>query len=329
MTKSRIQLSLIGLTALISCAAHAQDSYKFLGTLDLGYFKDYDGQNKTGSISRSNIAFDANKDLGNGLALTGKVNTRFYLHNPNTNQNFVNEDPKYLGSGEATVGIKGTDWGQVRVGRALTALWKNDGAYDAWDNYDTIASPAWVLWHGNSPADPNASTKGASYSRLNNGLFYSSPNFNGFSVDASYGIKTQDNDLNHSTSVALKYNQKDYGAMLAREKTPAGNTIMFLGGKVNLGNLTLMAGYDDEQLQSGKSNRSYSASTRYTIGAMSYLAGFGVQRDYGNAKFYSLGLSYAYKPNINFYGSYGNQGKGLWGNTTSKDAIGVGVNYSF
>lgn len=328
MTPS-IPRALIGITALFALAAHAEDSYKFSGTLDLGYYKDFDGNTKTGSISRSNIAFDANKDLSGGMALTGKINTRVRLRNPDTRENFVNEDPKYFGSGEATVGLKDSQWGHVRFGRAITALWNNDWAYDAWYNYDSIASPAWWLWHGNSPADPNASTKGASFARLNNGVFYTSPNFNGFSVDASYGIQTQDKDRNHSTSVALKYDQKDYGALFAHEKTPAGNTVNFLAGKVNFGALSVMAGYDDEKLQNGKANRSYSASARYTDGAMSYLAGVGVQRDYGNAKFYSAGLSYAYKPNLNIYGSYGNQGKGLWGSTSAKDALGVGVNYSF
>lgn len=324
-----VRIGAIALGALLAYAAQAEDSYKFSGTLDLGYYKDFDGESKTGSISRSNIAFDANKDLGEGLALTGKVNTRFFLRNGNTHENFVNEDPKYLGSGEFTLGLKGTDWGQLRAGRALTALWQNDWAYDAWYNYDSIASPAWWLWHGNSAADPNASSKNASFARLNNGLFYSSPTYNGFSLDASYGAKTQDLDRNHSTSVALKYNQSAYGVMYANEKTPAGNTINFLGGKVNFGPLSLMLAYDDEKLYSGKKNRSYTASARYTDGPMSYMLGTGVQRDYDNAKFYSAGVSYAYKPNVNIYGSYGNQGKGLWGSTSSKDAFGVGVNYSF
>jgi predicted porin len=327
---SRIQLGLIGLSALLACTAQAQDSYKFSGTLDLGYYKDYDGEKKTGSISRSNVAFDANKDLGSGLSATGRINTRFFLRNPNTGENLVNEDPKYLGAGEATVGLKSNTWGQVRVGRALTALWNNDWAYDAWYNYDSIASPAWHLWHGNSAADPNASARNASFARLNNGVFYTSPTFGGgFSVDASFGTKTQDKDLNRSTSVALKYNQKDYGVMVAREKTPAGNTISFLSGKMNFGKLSVMAAYDDEKLVAGNKNRSYSASARYTDGAMSYMLGAGIQRDYDNAKFFSAGASYAFKPNMNLYVSYGNKGAGLWGSTSSANALGVGVSYSF
>jgi predicted porin len=333
--KKSVLPRLIGLAALVSCAAYAQDSYKFSGTLDLGYYQDFDGKTKTSSISRSNIAFDANKDLGSGLALTGRVNTRFFLRHPTSKEFLVNEDPKYLGAGELTAGLKSAQWGHLRVGRATTALWQNDWVYDAWYNYDSIASPAWWLWHGNSPADPNASQTRASFARLNDGLFYSSPSFNGFSVDASYGTKTRPavsagaaKDKNHSVSVALKYDHKDYSAMFAHEKTPVGNTINFLAGKLNLGKTSLMAAYDEEKFGS-KQNRSYTLSARHTEGAMSYMLGVGVQRDYKNAKFFGAGVSYAYKPNLNLYASYGNQGRDFWGSTASRDAVGVGVSYSF
>ena len=321
-------MAAIGMTIFGSAQA-AEDSYKFSGTLDLGYYRDYDGESKTGSISRSNVAFDGLKDLGNGMAGTLKLNTRFFLRNPNTKENLVNEDPKYMFAGEATAGVKG-DFGHVRVGRALTALWQNDWAYDAWYNYDQIASPAWWLWHGNSPADPNASAKSASFSRLNNGVFYASPTFGGgFSVDASLGLRKQTADKNNSTSIALKYAQGPLTAMLATEKTPVGNTINFVSAKYKFNTLSVMGGYDDEKLSGGGKNRSIALSAQLPDGKMTYMAGLGRQLDYNNANFFSLGASYAYKPNTNLYVSYGNQAKGFWGNNASKNAIGVGVNYSF
>ena len=326
----------LGMALAITGMAHAtgvghvaEDSYKFSGTLDMGYYRDYDEQSKTGSISRSNVAFDGLKNLGNGMAATVKLNTRFFLRNPNTKENLVNEDTKYMFAGEATAGLKG-DFGHVRVGRALTAMWQNDWAYDAWYNYDQIASPAWWLWHGNSAADPNASSKSASFARLNNGVFYASPKFAGrFSVDASYGLKKQARDKNNSVSVALKYGQGDLNAMIAAEKTPVGNTVTFVGANYKMGAVTVMGGYDDEKINGGTKNRSVSVSARLADGKMSYMAGFGSQLDYNNAKFFSLGANYAYKPNMNLYVSYGHQAKGFWGSQASKDAIGVGVNYSF
>ena len=320
----------LGMALALTGVAHAaEDSYKFSGTLDMGYYRDYDGKDKTGSISRSNVAFDGLKDLGNGMAGTIKLNTRFFLHDPASKQNLVNEDTKYLFAGEATAGLKG-DFGHVRVGRATTAMWTNDWAFDAWYNYDSIASPAWWLWHGNSAADPNASAKNASFARLNNGVFYASPKFGGgFSVDASVGLQKQTLDKNNSTSVALKYGQGDLNAMVASEKTPAGNTVTFVGANYKMGAVTVMGGYDDEKIYGGGKNRSMTASARLAEGQMSYMVGFGRQLDYNNANFFSLGANYAYKPNTNIYVSYGNQAKGFWGNTSSKDALGVGVNYSF
>lgn len=319
----------LGLALALTGVAHAaEDSYKFSGTLDMGYYRDYDDKTKTGSISRSNVAFDGLKDLGNGMAGTVKLNTRFFLHNPNTKENLVSEDTKYLFAGEATAGLKG-DFGHVRVGRALTALWQNDWAYDAWYNYDSIASPAWWLWHGNSAADPNASSKNASFARLNNGLFYASPKFGGgFSVDASVGLQKQTADKNNSRSVALKYEQGAFNGMLANEKTPAGNTVTFAAAKYKFGAVSVMGAYDDEKLDSGAKNRSTTLSAQLADGKLTYMAGFGRQQDY-HANFYSLGATYAYKPNTNLYVSYGNKGKGFWGSTKSADAIGVGVNYSF
>lgn len=320
----------LGMALAMAGVAHAaEDSYKFSGTLDLGYYRDYDGVSKTGSISRSNVAFDGLKDLGNGLAGTVKLNTRFFLHNPNTKENLVSEDTKYLFAGEATAGLKG-DFGHVRVGRALTALWQNDWAYDAWYNYDQIASPAWQMWHGNSAADPNASTKNASFARLNNGLFYASPKFaGGFSVDASVGLQKQNLDKNNSRSVALKFEQGPLNAMLSSEKTPAGNTITFVAAKYKFGAMSLMGAYDDEKLYAGGKNRSVTASAQLADGKVTYLAGVGRQLDYNNANFFSLGATYAYKPNSSIYVSYGNKAKGFWGSTANQNAIGVGVNYSF
>lgn len=311
----------------VGASQAAEDSYRFSGALDLGYYKDFDKVTKTGSISRSNVAFDALKNLGGSLAGTVKLNSRFFLRNPHTKEHLVNEDSKYLFAGEATAGLKG-DFGHVRVGRALTALWQNDWVYDAWYNYDSIASPAWWTWHGNSPADPNASQKNASFARLNQGIFYASPQFSGFSLDASLGLKKRDEDKDRSMSMALKYAQGNWNAMLATEKTPVGNKINFLGVNYKMGALSVMGAYDHEKLADGGKNRSATVSAKLVDGQFSYMVGVGRQLDY-SGNFLGLGVSYAYKPNFNTYISYGNQGSGFWGGTGRKDAIGLGVNYTF
>lgn len=324
--KFKVALGAVMLTSF-NVAQAAEDSYGISGALDVGYYKDFDKTTKTGSISRSNVAFDGLKNLGGGLAGTVKLNARFFLRNPNTGEHLVNEDSKYLFGGEATAGLKG-DFGHVRVGRALTALWQNDWVYDAWYGYDSIASPAWWTWHGNSPADPNASSSNVSFARLNNGIFYASPQFAGFSMDASLGLKKQQADKNNSLSLALKYQQGNLNAMYATEKTPVGNTVNFLGANYKMGVVNVMGAYDHEKLANGGKNRSTTISAKLVDGQFSYMVGVGRQLDY-HANFFGLGASYAYKPNVNVYVSYGNQGNGLWGATAQKEAMGLGVNYAF
>lgn len=316
--------------ALLTCVGlsqAAEDSYRFSGALDFGYYKDFDQETKTGSISRSNVAFDGLKNLGGGLAGTVKLNTRFFLRNPNTKEHLINEDEKYLFAGEATAGLKG-DFGHVRLGRALTALWQNDWVYDAWYNFDAIASPAWWTWHGNSPADPNASQKNASFARLNHGIFYASPKWSGLSMDASWGMKKRSADKNHSMSLAVKYAHDRLNAMIATEKTPVGNTVNFVGLQYQMGALSVMGAYDHEKWLEGGKNRSATLSARLVDGPVSYMLGMGRQLDY-QANIYGIGVSFAYLPNTQVYVSYGNQERGFWGNAGHKDAIGLGVNYTF
>jgi predicted porin len=142
------------------------------------------------------------------------------------------------------------------------------------------------------------------------------------------GLKKKTADKNNSVSVALKYAQGDISGMLAHEKTPVGNSVTFLAAKYKLGALSLMGGYDSEKLAAGGKNRSATVSAQWVDGKMSYMAGYGRQLNY-DANFFSLGAAYAFKPNTNFYVSYGHQAKGFWGRTDKADAIGLGVNYSF
>jgi hypothetical protein len=53
---NRLNAALGMALALTGVAQAAEDSYKFSGTLDLGYYRDYDEQSKTGSISAVELA---------------------------------------------------------------------------------------------------------------------------------------------------------------------------------------------------------------------------------------------------------------------------------
>lgn len=308
--------------ATLTCgASFAQSNVTMSGTLDIGVFRGYDDVGQVDGISRSNLAFSGSEDLGSGNAVTFKLSTRFTLSSG------ALEDPKSFWAGESTVGLKGS-YGHVRFGRALTAMWNNDWAFDPWYNYDSIASPAWWLWHGNSPADANFSATGPSFARINNGVFYDSPSFGGVSLHASVGVNKKAADKQRNVSLAVKYGNGPLNLMASHEQTTQDNTVDFVAASYTVGPVTVMGAYDSERLANGGKNRSVTTSLRYTMGAITLNAGYGRQLDY-DANFIGLGAIYALSKRTNVYVSVGNQGKGLWGRANSQAAYGAGVNHSF
>ncbi len=216
MIKNKFGYCAISLLTFSGGVAFAQSSVKISGTLDMGIYRGYDEDSHVGGISRSNIQFSGVEDLGGGLTTTFNLSARF---SPDTG---AMEDSKTFFSGESTVGLKG-DFGHIRLGRAVTAMWANDWAFDPWYNYDSIASPAWWLWHGSSPADPNFSTAGASFVRLNNGIFYDAPTWNGLTLHLSGGVEKQPGDVTRSLSAAITYANGPFTLMASSERTPVDN----------------------------------------------------------------------------------------------------------
>lgn len=319
----RRHLPLLCATALLSWAgaASAHHSLTLSGTMDMGVLRGYDSQTRVDSISRSHLAFSGTEDLGGGLSTTFKLAARFHLSGG------IPEDPQAFWSGESTLGLKGA-FGHVRMGRAPTALWQNDWAFDPWYNYDSIASPAWWLWHGNSPADPNVSTTGASFARLNRGVFYDSPVVGGFSGHLSAQVTENPADKKRGVSMAAKYGQGPLSLMVAREQTPANNRVTFLGLKYTSGAWALMGAYDHERLDAGGRNRSATLGLQYTVGATTFNVGYGRQLDH-KAHFVGLGAVHALSKRTNAYVSLGHQGRQLWGRADAGTAWGIGLNHSF
>ncbi|HSV59880.1 MAG TPA: porin [Variovorax sp.] len=154
-------------------AATAQSQLSISGLIDIGLYRDTNRVWQLGPIQRSNIAFGGVEDLGGGLAATFMLNQRF-----ETDTGQLEQVGKPFFHAEPTVGLKGT-FGSIRLGRALDAMYSQDWQFDAWGNYDRIASPAWDIWHYNYPSDPMADSGSPDLGRLNNGVFYDSPSFHG------------------------------------------------------------------------------------------------------------------------------------------------------
>ncbi len=185
--------SLIALAAVAaSGAAMAQSSVTLYGVVDtsVGYVKG--AESVSGLLNNGNstsrLGFRGVEDLGNGLkaefVLEGQV------------------DPDNGGDGfnfkrQSTVGLAG-EFGQVRLGRALTASYNAVSRYDV---FGTVGLGSSLMWStgaatvtaeqlfGGNAAD---AVKTAGYqNRANNMVSYISPSFAGFKFGVDYGFGEQ------------------------------------------------------------------------------------------------------------------------------------------
>lgn len=271
--------------------AHAQSSVTISGTVDVGVSKKTGGTMQLGTIGRSNLTFSGTEDLGGGLAATFKLSTRFEL---DTGELENSDAQRPYWKAESTVGLKG-DFGAVRLGRALTPLWELSWAYDAWYNNDRIASPQWLGFAPDYLSNPQT----REYSRLNNGVFYDTPKWNGFSAHVSAAVERGEDDLTRGVSGAVRYERGPFSAMLGLERNSQRDRVAFVGASYQFSQIKLMAGYSHVRLNrngeifgadwtnwaaASKPTAKRSALTLsgvYTVGASSFKLGFG--RDFQGA----------------------------------------------
>lgn len=315
--------------AFLPWQAQAQSNVTISGTIDAGIYRGFDKRTQVGPISRSNLTFKGSEELGNGVAATFKLATRF---DPDTGG--LEGSPasgKPFWHGESTVGLKGA-FGHIRIGRAMEAVSANDWAFDPWENFDRIASPAWYFWHYNYAADPTGNSGNAEAFRLNNGIFYDSPAFGGVSVSVSGSPEKPSNaaaGTRRSYQGALKYNQGPAAATLSYGSNARGDDVVFLGAKYAFGDFTLMGAYDRSEIEGAVSDVAYARTVgaTYQLGAWQFKGSYGRLNVSGTrVGFIGLGSQYTLSKRTNVYASFGNQRPR---DAENLKAYGVGINHSF
>lgn len=319
------QWGLAGLTlCLASCAVQAQSSVTISGYLDMGVYRGFDKITRVGPMGRDNLAFSGTEDLGGGLSAVFRLSTRFEMDTGQV------ENPSAFWHDEATVGLKSTTLGTLRVGRGLTALWSYDWQFDPWYNYNRVASPAWQFWHYLTPSDRVAASGGPEYGRLNNGIFYDSPTFGGVSVHLSGTPEaTTGPGGGRNSSGALTWSEGTAGAMVAGERNGSGDTVWFAAGRYGFGNATVYLAYDVSKMATTvpMKARAITASGTYVIGATTLKLGLGKQDLNGtDTRFYSLGADYALSRRTTLYASLGHYSPQPVNTST---AFGVGLAHAF
>ena len=312
---------------LVATGAQAQSGIKISGLVDVGVYEGFDGVKNVGTIQRSNIAFTGTEDLGGGMAATFALSHRFDI---DTGTNEL-QGKKPFWHGESTVGLKGR-FGHVRLGRALDVVYAQDWAYDPWYNFDRIASPAWQMWHYNYATSRTSNNGSAEYGRLSNGVFYDSPDMAGFTVHLS-GAFEDDNAIGAGTGnnagISINYAKNGIDGMLATSRNSSGDTVQFVGGKVQLGAWGLMAAYDRSVYKAAVKSvaKAYTFGTTYAVGSMEYKASYGHQDlDGASNGFIGLGASHAMSKRTRVYVSLGHRLPEVGSDET---AYGLGIAHSF
>jgi predicted porin len=327
------------------------NSYTFSGTLDMGVYRDFDGSNNVGPISRSNIALAGARELGNGTQATFLLSARL---DPSTGEmNDPGSAKKPFFHGEATVGLKNDRLGSIRLGRAQDVITQHDWSYDPFYNFDSIASAAWNMWSYNYATDRTSNTyklntvKGGvnvgtqptgEYGRLNNGVFYDSPVVNGFQghISGSFEKSPQvdGSGQGNNLGAAVTYNLGPVSMMLGSTENTSGDTRALLGGKYTIGTLEIMGGVDRSSFNGGSTITANTVGVSYGMGKYRFMANVGTRNPPAAAtpeeethdRFLGVGASYAIDKMTNVYVSVGNKS---FKTASSQSAYGVGINYRF
>jgi len=315
------------LAAIVAPHAHAQSqSLNLSGYLDLGLWRDFNHAKQVSTIQRSYMALAGTEDLGNGNKVIFRLSTRFDL-----NTGSLEGPGKPFFHDEATVGVQGP-WGRFRMGRGLTALWSQDWRFDAWDNYNRIASPAWQTWHALIPTDRTSNQGDPEYGRLNNGVFYDSPNFDGFSFYLSASPQRTDaKGQGRARAASILYEKNGWGGMAAYDRNGSADTGHFFAAKIPAGPVSIMLVRDVSRAQEGNKAKAHTVSGTWAVGAMAFKLGWGnLDLNRSKTNFYGAGAEVKLSKRTMIYASLGHFRPGS-GNPTraSTSAYGLGMAHAF
>ena len=259
--------SLIALAVLAaSGAAMAQSSVTLYGVADVAVTHVNGNDNWTGLSSGANktsrLGFRGVEDLGGGLkanfVLEGGINL-----DTGDGKSGGATDSGFQFKRQSTVGLAG-NFGEVRLGRELTAAFNATARYDVFGSVGIARSQLWddgkSLAFSTAPATLGEPVDPYHYTtnqRVSNAITYVSPNFSGFKVAANYGFgevagKNSDGRYfgggltydNGPLSLGLGAERLNSGAGAAMQSQSTNDiTAWSLGGSYDLGVAKLLAAY--------------------------------------------------------------------------------------
>ena len=361
--------SLIALAVLAaSGAAMAQSSVTLYGVADVAVTHVNGNDNWTGLSSGANktsrLGFRGVEDLGGGLkanfVLEGGINL-----DTGDGKSGGATDSGFQFKRQSTVGLAG-NFGEVRLGRELTAAYNATARYDVFGSVGIAHSQ---LWDDGKNLDTTTFADPYYYTtnqRVSNAITYVSPDFSGFKVAANYGFGeiagenrdgryfggglTYDNGPLSLGLGAERLNKGDGAAMQAQVSHDI--TAWSLGGSYDLGVAKLLAGYRQSTAKDvlglgDLKNRGYMLAATAPVGPGLVRAAYNryetkFDGDKGVTDQFGLGYVYNLSKRTSVYGTYAyiknkndnalnltvNSSGGVKSNG-SQQAVQVGVTHAF
>ncbi len=300
MKKSLLALTILG---AFSGAAFAQSSVTVYGIVDLGVGSERNAtQTKTsllsGVQSGSRLGFKGTEDLGGGMSAIFQIENGFAADTGNGLQTSTTS-PNMIFGRRATVGLTG-DFGAVNLGR------RNTPYFNAMDSVDPMS----VGFAGN--ATNIFATTGI---RMNNSVFYTTPNFNGVTAEVAYGFGEVPGDTSASRQIggSIAYVGGPVSVALAHHNVndttatdSAKNTV--ITGKYDFNVAIAHLAYARNTGTGTADNNDLLVGVTLPFGAHSIMASY-IRKDdksvaNADAKQAALAYTYALSKRTNLYASY-------------------------
>ncbi|MFM0505383.1 porin [Paraburkholderia caffeinilytica] len=293
MKKSSYLVAALGASA---CVAHAQSSVTLYGVIDEGLeyvsnVKTGPGQGKpliwldsSSGEQGSRWGLKGSEDLGNGLKAIFQLENGFEVNNGKLNQGGA------MFGRQAFVGLSGTQWGTVTLGRQ----------YDSVVDYvETLTAAA--QWGSHRAAHPGDLDNETNSYRSNNSVKFASNNYGGFTFGGLYSFGGQAGQFTQNQIYSVGARYATGSVTVAAGYVNARNAnVSYFGNNPNSGGPTtnniaastnpVFSGY-----ASAHTFQIITGGVGYTLGG----AQFGVV--YSNVKFMALGDTAGSGPNPQHY----------------------------
>lgn len=343
MKKTLIALAAVAATS----AAFAQSSVTIDGSVDLGFVKPIIGATSAATTNpvrldatngANQIRFLGTEDLGGGLKANFALAQRF---SPESGGNDGTKNTRPTFQGESTVGLSG-GFGSVKLGRALTAF---QGPVNMTDPWGTLQQGSSAVLTAGYATDKENNTDSAGLGRTD-AIFYSSPNFSGFSGAVSIGLKEHTPSTVTPAAAAPSKNLTSLWASYASgplyvgggmEQNRQDDQITAILATYNLGFMTVGAGYSTIDLKAADSatafdRKAWNIMAVAPMGAFVIKAGYGVSEADASgdkiSKKLGLGVDYMLSKRTKIYASYGND-KGLGTKDGLRTGYDLGIRHTF